>query len=83
MTEIEKTAKCPRCGAPNRFIDKATTGASMRAAREHLGLSLRLVATYAKMSPAYASALELGQRGWTEDLVQRYRSAITEAVAKR
>lgn len=67
---------CPRCEGSGRIKDPSVTGRQMRALRKASGKSLRHVAGAMRLSPAYISDLELGRRGWADDLIERYKRAV-------
>lgn len=48
----------------------------MRALRKASGKALREVARTMGNSAAYLSDLELGRRGWNQELINRYRIAV-------
>ena len=48
----------------------------MRALRKAAGKGLRQIAGAMDFSPAYVSDLELGRRGWSEELIERYKKAV-------
>lgn len=67
---------CPKCNGSGEVKDPTETGRQMRALRKASGKSLRHVAGAAGLSPAYVSDLELGRRGWADDLIERYKKAV-------
>lgn len=56
--------KCRRCDGTGREADWLAIGATMRARREKLGLSLRGVCRAVGLTPAYLSDMERGRRAW-------------------
>ena len=67
---------CPRCNGTGTVPDPAYHGAKARKRRKQSGLSLREVARRMKFSVAYLSDLELGRRGWNDDLMKQYINAL-------
>jgi DNA-binding transcriptional regulator YiaG len=68
MVLAYRQIRCTRCGARRRMID----GASLRAARERLGLSLRACATHLGVSAAYLSDVERNLRNCTPAFLKKY-----------
>jgi len=67
---------CPKCDGKGEIKDPAETGRQMRALRKAAGKGLRQIAGAMDFSPAYVSDLELGRRGWSEELIERYKKAV-------
>lgn len=67
---------CSKCGGSGEVRDPAEQGRQMRALRKASGKSLRHIAGAMRLSPAYVSDLELGRRGWADDLIERYKKAV-------
>lgn len=61
---------------PAVIVDNIATGALARTCRKERKLSLRTVAKRLKLTPAYVSDLELGRRGWREELIEQFRDAL-------
>jgi hypothetical protein len=63
---------CPHCSGSGQTLDYIAIGALIRTARESAGVSLRCLASEARLSAAFWSDLERGHRGverWTEEKV--------------
>lgn len=74
---IPKGAKpCTRCDGLGHVPDPAYQGKEARAQRKKAGLSLREVARRMDFSVAYVGDLELGRRGWNNELLRRYLYAL-------
>jgi len=78
-----KTLPCPSCNGTGRVKDPKAIGAAMRKLREKTGISLRAFARILKLSAPYVSDLELGQRGWSDDMQARYISALRPSATRR
>lgn len=70
------TKPCPRCEGTGHVPDPAYHGKEARARRKQAGLSLREVARRMGFSVAYVGDLELGRRGWNDELMKRYIRAL-------
>lgn len=70
------TKLCPRCDGTGFVPDPSYHGKEARKRRKEAGLSLREVARRMNFSVAYVSDLELGRRGWNDDLMKRYLKAL-------
>ena len=57
-------------------VDDARTGSGIRRERLKARVSLRAVARAMNLSAPYVSDLELGRRGWNNELLMRYSSAM-------
>lgn len=74
---LPKGAKyCPRCGGTGTVPDPAYHGEQARQRRIKAGVTLRQIAKRMGLSVGYLSDLELGRRGWSEGLTQRYIKAL-------
>lgn len=69
---------CPRCEGTGTIPDPAYHGKEARKRRKAANVSLREVARRMNRSVAYLSDLELGRRGWNENLMKSYLKAIRE-----
>ena len=69
---------CPRCDGTGYVPDPAHHGKEARIRRRAAGVSLRELAGRMGFSAAYVSDLELGRRGWSENLMKRYIKALAE-----
>lgn len=72
-----KMRPCRKCHGTGNEPDPADIGRKMRVLRERCDVSLRKVAAAMTLSATYLSHLERGKRDWSEELIQRYRKAIT------
>jgi transcriptional regulator with XRE-family HTH domain len=75
--------ECDKCAGTGWTPSAKVTGGEMRAMREAAGVSGAWVADVMHMSRAYVSALELGERNWTPDLVASYQRALNKAKEAR
>ncbi len=64
--------KCPRCGGTG-LIPRPY---AMRDVRQKAHLSLREIARRMKISAAYLSDLELGNRHWDAELIKKFHDAL-------
>lgn len=69
MKPIERVVKV-------RIVDHEATGEAMRNRRKKRKLSLRQVAERAGISLSYLSALETGNRPWTQYLCDKIDDAL-------
>jgi predicted transcriptional regulator len=69
---------CPHCGGKGKIESDGSVGLRWRKRRLSSGLSLRRLAYYMQISPAYLSDLELGRRGWNTGLERRYERALLD-----
>ena len=69
MKPIERVVKV-------RIVDHEATGNAMRARRRKRKLTLQIVAERAGLSVSYLSALETGNRPWTQHLCDRVDNAL-------
>ena len=56
-------------------IDHESTGRLARMIRKQSGITLVVMAKRMKISVAYLSALERGQRNWSKELVDTFKKA--------
>lgn len=59
-------------------IDNLLTGDKVRCHRMSKDFSLREIAILMGISASFLSDLELGHRGWTENLVDKFNDAMSE-----
>lgn len=76
LREPMKTEPCKYCDGTGRQIDQKQLGKELRKARESAGMSLRDMATALKLSAPYLSDLERGNRGWSTELIARFKSKL-------
>mgnify|MGYP001589012925 CR=1 FL=1 len=74
--KIESSIACPRCEGRGWLHNPAFYGALARERRLKAGVTLREVARRMNLTVAYLSDLELGRRGWRDDLMKRYVKAV-------
>jgi len=74
--KVDMTMICPKCDGTGAVIDPRAMGKHMRELREGKGISLRTVASELEFTPAYISDLEHGRRGWSINLMHRYKSVL-------
>lgn len=72
---------CEHCNGTGKVFDDAAVGEEMRRMREDAGVSLREMARYLSLSPAYVSDLELGRRRWSTAKVVAYQGALDRRAA--
>lgn len=68
--------QCPRCSGSGFIPDPRHQGSRARALRREAALSLREIARRMDLSAGYISDLELGRRGWNDELMKRYIKAL-------
>jgi len=68
--------KCPRCQGTGEVYDDGGVGEYMKSQRLLAGHSLSAVARVMALTKQHISDLENGQRGWRNDLLNRYRAAL-------
>lgn len=68
--------KCQACLGTGREQDPKETGAKMRKAREKSGQDVKSVAGRMKISTAYLSDLERGNRRWTLAIMESFQAAL-------
>jgi transcriptional regulator with XRE-family HTH domain len=67
---------CPRCGGTGLIPDPRYHGNEARRRRKAVNVTLREMARRMNLSAAYISDLELGRRGWNDELTKRYIAAL-------
>ncbi len=78
MPTKSDTRPCPKCGGTGRVSDDRVVGAKLRKQRKDHGRSLRSIAKAIGVSAAYLSDLELGNRHWDNELIDKFNWAVTE-----
>jgi predicted transcriptional regulator len=79
MMKPEGAMYCPRCEGTGVIPDPRFHGAEARKRRLKTGIPLREMARRMSLSAAYLSDLELGRRGWREELQHRYVKALRQS----
>jgi transcriptional regulator with XRE-family HTH domain len=69
MRVIERTIKV-------KVVDHEATGAAVRARRRKSNMTLKDLAERAGLSPSFMSALERGDRVWTQHLLDQVDLAL-------
>ena len=74
--KVDLSMTCPKCDGTGAVLDPRAIGKQMRELREEKGVSLRTVASKLEFTPAYISDLEHGRRGWSDELLERYKATL-------
>lgn len=77
-----KTMPCQNCNGTGRIVDPRSFGASLRASRERVGLTLREMARRLSLSPPFVSDVEQGRRSFSEQNLEKYQTVIDKELAK-
>ena len=72
------TLRCPKCAGRGLVPDPFVIGVALRAERKAARFGLREVARELTISAPYLHDLEHGRRAWTQELIDRYRTIITQ-----
>lgn len=72
-----RTKQCVACKGTGKEIDNQLAGEAMRALRVKAKMTQAEIADIMKISKPYLCDLEHGFRSWRDELIERYRKALT------
>lgn len=78
-----KMEPCKYCDGSGKQIDQKALGATLKAEREAVGISLRTMAYWMNISAPYLSDLERGNRAWHTERINAYRGIVKATADKQ